>query len=250
MMYFNLSTVFIFWWNRQHEYGIIWQFKIQRKFWKIFVKYCFSGRGIVKRTFSTKCWLHQGYQGNQNPQGITPKYFLFLHLTISLAFQEHKATDHGKEWGIKHSHPQCQQKEEEIYQGIYPKKIFQTNFKLFSQNNFHSIYFQGHVHNDGGHEVAIHVALLHSQVPSEKVKVKLCWIKSESKKNVDLCWLLPFQLLCLMDSLRRCLVCFILAKCVMFLFRYLISYVHGDFEYYQTDEDKRVRFQILDKDTA
>ena len=125
MMYFNLSTVFIFWWNRQHEYGIIWQFKIQRKFWKIFVKYCFSGRGIVKRTFSTKCWLHQGYQGNQNPQSITPKYFLFLHVTISLAFQEHKTTDHGKEWGIKHSYPQCQQKEAKVYQGKVSNVSFQ-----------------------------------------------------------------------------------------------------------------------------
>ena len=38
---------------------------------------------------------------------------------------------------------------------------------------------------------------------------------------------------------------FLLLKCVMFLFRYLISYVHGDFEYYQTDEDERVRFQNL-----
>ena len=38
-----------------------------------------------------------------------------------LAFQEHKETNHGKERGVKHSHPQCQQKEEEVYQGIKHK---------------------------------------------------------------------------------------------------------------------------------
>ena len=40
---------------------------------------------------------------------------------LFLAFQEHKETNHGKERGVKHSHPQCQQKEEAVYQGIKHK---------------------------------------------------------------------------------------------------------------------------------
>ena len=35
--------------------------------------------------------------------------------------------------------------------------------KQMTLNKF-NIYFEGHVHNDGGHEMAIHVAFLHSQV--------------------------------------------------------------------------------------
>ena len=53
-----------------------------------------------------------------------------------LAFQEHKETNHGKERGVKHSHPQCEQKEEAVYQGVKHKiNIF---IIVSSQKQLHS----------------------------------------------------------------------------------------------------------------
>ena len=70
------------------------------------------------------------------------------------------------------------------------------------------------------------------------MRVKKTW------KDVD-CYLFSFFVSWILFAVVWFV--FLLLKCVMFLFRYLISYVHGDFEYYQTDEDERVRFHKTHK---
>ena len=59
----------------------------------------------IKEIKTRKVWLLQIYQS---------------HLKIYFpAFKEHKTANHGKDWGIQHPYPQCQQKKEKIHQGKF-----------------------------------------------------------------------------------------------------------------------------------
>ena len=66
------------------------------------------------------------------------------------------------------------------------KHVFpNSKFCYFLENDVHRFHFQGHVHNDGWHEVAVHAALLHSQVSSKKVKVEKFQNKKEGKWKIQ-----------------------------------------------------------------
>ena len=105
---------------------------------------------------------------------------------------------------------------------------------------------KGHVHNDGGHEMALYIALIHS-----KVKTSQSWriFPLKTKKKIFF-WPTPISasLFPGFSSLLSGLFFSITIPSSEHLYRYLISYVHGDFLYYQLqDNDAWVRWQNLTK---
>ena len=100
------------------------------------------------------------------------------HLKIYFpAFKEHKTANHGKDWGIQHPYPQCQQKKEKIHQGkfiycclipnawqIYFKGNIQAwNFLVFSSQN--------NIFSDIKHGVFVRIVKI--------VKKMVSWVKNK-----------------------------------------------------------------------
>ena len=55
----------------------------------------FSGWGIFEWALGTKCWLHQGHQGNQNPQSMVVAN---LSITSKDIFSSIQRTQDGESW--------------------------------------------------------------------------------------------------------------------------------------------------------
>ena len=101
---------------------------------------------------------------------------------------------------------------------------------------------KGHVHNDGGHEMALYIALIHS-----KVKTSYSWriFSLQTKKDM---FLTHPHFSFFVSWILFAIVWFVCLSITIpsfeHLYRYLISYVHGDFLYYQLqDNDAWVRWQ-------
>ena len=106
---------------------------------------------------------------------------------------------------------------------------------------------KGHVHNDGGHEMALYIALIHSKVKTSK-SWRIFFLKTKKQKYIFLTHpLFSFFVSWILFAIVW-FVCLTITipSSSLHLYRYLISYVHGDFLYYQLqDNDAWVRWQNL-----